>query len=67
MGYRPDNQALSEPIEKIIEGFQEFESAVDARIECGEWKREHLERISELANQMRMMRLTLKILHSDTW
>ena len=67
MTYRPPNQALEEPIEKILEGVKEFDSAVDERIENGDFIVEHLEEIDDLRHDLNKLKIRLSKIRKDTW
>lgn len=67
MSYREESQALEEPIDKILEGFEEFESAARKRLESGEWKTSHLEELNKIRGQMNKLDLRLRTMKNDTW
>ena len=67
MGYRPGNQALEEPIDKIIEGTVEFQSAVRARMIAGGWKQEHLDEINVAAVSLQEIQSRLYKIKRGTW
>jgi len=67
MGYRPDNQALEEPIDKILSGFKAFNSAAEKRIESGEWKADHEKELNEIRKKFMDLQIELEKLKRDTW
>lgn len=67
MSYRPDNQALTEPIEKTLEGMKEFESAVICRMSAGNWKDSHIHELVEIMNILNTAKFRLLKVRMDTW
>ena len=67
MGYRPEEQSIEDPLTKISEGMREFEGAIDVRIECAEWKDEHIEELLELSAEFRKLKAHMVRLIRDNW
>jgi hypothetical protein len=67
MGYRPENQALNAPIEKILEGFEDFDSAVKKRTESNEWSEEHIIKLNEFRKKFFDLQFELEALNRETW
>ena len=67
MSYRPDNQSLEKPGQKIMEGVEEFESAVMERIRSGEWKDSHVEELRAIMGQLNGIKYSLAHLVTTTW
>jgi len=70
MSYRPDNQALEEHIDKMLEGLRGFREAVHQRFqETGgdRWSDEHLQEIGDLATELSAFEFRLAKVKSDTW
>lgn len=67
MGYRPDKESLEDPINSIIVGVKEFDSAVNSRIEAGDWTDEHIKRIDEIRIKLNELKTKLVILKEETW
>lgn len=67
MSYTPENQRLHPSIEKILEGIEEFQEAVNNRVNnSSEWKNVHLHEITELSIELIKLKLKLNILHNET-
>lgn len=67
MGYRPDDQALVEPIEVILQGMKDFDDAVDKRNESGDWQEEHLKEINDLSVELKRLKFSLVKIKQETW
>lgn len=67
MGYRPEEQSLENPSDKIIEGIKEFTSAVEKRIESNNWQAEHIEEISEIDDELQKIKKKLLKIKNETW
>lgn len=67
MGYRPVEQALEEPIDKILEGMNEFSEATQERIRCGEWKDSHIEELQEVRKLFVDLETRLTRIKKNTW
>lgn len=67
MSYRPENQALENPIDTILCGFKSFNTAVENRIESGEWKDSHIIELNELRKKFNDLQVDLEKLKRDTW
>ena len=67
MSYRPDNQSIETPARKIIEGIEEFESAVQERIRSGEWQQTHLADLCDMSIDLSRVKLALAMLAEHTW
>lgn len=67
MGYRPQEQSLIEPIDKILEGVDEFEKATKKRIESKEWQTEHIEHLNNFRKQFLDLSFQLRKLQEETW
>ena len=66
MTYRPDSQALEPSITKILDGIEEFQSAVNYRQE-GEWIEEHLKDLSDMETKLVSMKNHLFRLKRENW
>lgn len=65
MGYNDERQSLSAPIEDICSGIDAFWEAAIARAHSGEWRKEHIREIMELADELRG--LQVKLIQLDVW
>lgn len=52
MSDRPTDQSLTEPIDKILKGFDEFEQATKKRIESKEWQDGHIQKLNNFRKQL---------------
>ena len=67
MSYRPDSQSVETPARKIIEGIEEFESAVMERIRSHDWKDSHIDELKKLNLQLQLLKMDLATLAEDNW
>ena len=67
MSYRPDSQSVETPCRKIIEGIEEFESAVQERVRSREWKDTHLAELCDMVVEMSRLKMQLALLAEGTW
>jgi hypothetical protein len=67
MGYRPDRESLEDPINTIIVGVKEFDNAVQARIEGGDWSDSHIKEIGKINEKLSKLKTKLLKLKKDTW
>jgi hypothetical protein len=67
MSYRPENQALTEPIEKILEGIEQFSMAVHERIKSDEWKRDHIYFLMDIRAKLHLLEPILREVKRETW
>ena len=68
MTYRPDSQALEPAITKILDGIEEFQSAVRYRQEAeGEWKEDHLKDLCDAETELVSVKGNLFKLKRDNW
>lgn len=67
MSYRAPEQALEEPIDKILNGIAEYDAAVDKRIESGEWKKDHCDEIADISLALRRIAMRLRKVKAHTW
>jgi hypothetical protein len=63
MSYTPDDQLLSESLEKTIEGINDFISAANNRIDnAKEWKQVHIVEIADLSARLQVLKAELVFL-----
>lgn len=67
MAYRPQNEALEEPIDKILQGIQEYNNAVDRRIKSNEWTIKHINQINATRLRLLAIQIELVQIKADTW
>lgn len=67
MSYRPDSQSIETPCRKIIEGIEEFETALMERVRSGEWKQSHITDLQSLALELARVKYTLANVAQETW
>jgi hypothetical protein len=68
MSVRPEEQALKEPIDQILEGIDAFSKAVDERIKTDrDWKPAHLYEIMRIRNKLYELQLPLRKVKRETW
>lgn len=67
MGYRPDDQALETPIENILKGIKNFDSATNKRISSREWSDEHIKELNDIRKKMFDLQIDLESLNESTW
>ena len=67
MGYRSEDQSISDPLRKILAGATEFDRAMQKRAESGEWQQEHLIELDALNRELWALRLKLIQLARDNW
>ena len=67
MSYRPTDQSIQEPCDKIIEGIDEFICNATNREDSGDWKDEHIDEIVDVSTELLKLRLKLKRLSRDNW
>ena len=67
MSYRPDSQSLEKPGVKIMEGIEEFDSAVLERIRSGEWSDSHLTELRTAMLELNRVKYSLAHLVTTTW
>lgn len=67
MGYRPPEQSLKDPAEKVLSALEELEDACKARFKSGDWTLEHLSQLSNLLVKIAELRGTIAIVVNDTW
>lgn len=67
MGYRPEDQSLENPANKIIEGIDEFIVNSTNREDSGEWKDEHIDEIIELSSELIKLRSKMRRITKDNW
>lgn len=67
MTYRPDNQALEEPIYMILEGMEKFNSATKERVKSGEWNSDHIDKLNRIRKNFIDLQVQLEILKEETW
>lgn len=67
MGYRPDEQALGPPIDKILEGIKELEKAIEERLESNEWSEGHQLELKNLETELHFVKRNLAKLRRETW
>lgn len=67
MSYRPENQSLGKPAQKLIEGIDEFNCAVEERHNCGEWKDSHLDHIAKISERLLALKFELIKINNDHW
>ena len=71
MSYTSDEQKLEPSIYKILEGFEDFNSAANARHKQNaetnkEWTDEHLDELVELQGEILKLKRKLQKLQSET-
>lgn len=59
MGYAQENEQLSPSIDKILEGMEEFNNAVNDRIKSGEWNSAHIQRLNELRKEFNDLQIEI--------
>ena len=65
MAYTPESQYLSDHIETIVEGIDDFARAANERVgDTGEWSEEHLRELVELTNDLQTLKLRLVLLRN---
>ena len=67
MSIRPDEQNLEDPIDKIIEGMDEFMNATKERIRSGDWKESHIKEIMEISTTLWCLQEKLLRIKEETW
>jgi len=67
MGYRPEYQAINPPVEKILEGIEDFDAAAKKRAESNEWSEEHITKLNELRKKLFELQIELEALFKETW
>lgn len=62
-----DSELLSPGIEKTLEGIEQLNAAIDARIKnVGEWKEDHLRELVILHGKLTLIKMELSILRQMT-
>lgn len=59
--HTPDNQRLAEPIEAILKGIDDFNSAVDERIKSDDWLESHIRELIKISNKLTKLRTKLML------
>ncbi len=67
MSYRNPEQSIEEPARSLIGDIDNFSFAVDARIEAGDWKGEHLQELISLVSELIPLKYKLLQLAKETW
>ncbi len=67
MSYRPENQSIETPCNKIIEGIEEYQTAVWERVRAEQWTREHLEELHQTLIELITIKFKLAKLAQETW
>lgn len=71
MGYRPDDQSLEKPLNRIIEvldsALPELEKVINNRAESREWKDSHIEELNQIIIDVFKLKILLKRIESENW
>ena len=68
MSYRPDNQSLEKPIEKLLEAIEEFfPPATERQRDASEWSGSHRQELKDLCVRLSILKYDLVTLHEGTW
>lgn len=67
MSYRPDNQALEEPIDNLLKAVEFFQKQSQNRIESDDWSEEHIDQLVSLKKDLLDLQVRLLRLRSQTW
>jgi hypothetical protein len=67
MSVRPEEQALTPSITKIIEGFDNFHAAAVKRIRSQDFTRGHEQELVNIGEELRRLEYRLVQLQSETW
>ena len=67
MSYTPDDQQLSQPIDSIVAGIDEFCKSANKRIDNpSEWSSDHLDELVDIVTALAQFRLRLRRLQTST-
>lgn len=64
---RPDNQSLSEPLDKILQGIKEFSDATAERIRSDDWVDSHKADLSHIRGKLLELETDLCRLRKENW
>lgn len=67
MGYRPDNQSLEAPAQKILDGIEELENAIMERKMSGEWSNKHITKMLTLVEKLKKSKIKLITVTQEQW
>jgi len=67
MSYRAPEQSIEEPAIIVVEGIDTFNTAVDARIRSGNWSDKHIDKLTDVVEELSRLRLKLLRLARDNW
>lgn len=67
MSYRDPKQSLEGPIDKILEGIEEFNAAVEERFRSGEWPEDHITEIVMIGKELFAQKFDLLKVKKETW
>jgi len=67
VSYRDEKQALTEPIEAIIEGIAKYREAYTHRLESNEWRESALRHWNRVLTDLEAQLIELHKIKRETW
>ena len=67
MSIKPDDQSLEKPIDKLMEGIEEFTNASYKRMKSREWAKEHIDEINSISLELTLLKARLYDLKDGVW
>ena len=67
MGYRPPEESLEQPLSDMLNGIEDFNKAVDKRIDSQEYKDEHIKELQDAVLELTKIKFTLVKLKQENW